>query len=310
MGSLLPFSAPAQASWQEDLGSLRIGIVTSGRNSTILPSVEPFRLAMQEKLSVPVEIFGAPDLPALIRAHAEGKVEYAVFSALSYAATWNLCECVEPAALVRSGDGSDSVVSIVLVRKGSAIGKPVDLIGKKILVLGQQSIAGFAFPLFEMQQQGITLNRENTGFIFAESAEEAIARFASGEGDALIGWAPSSGNAGAVETSGTLHKLLQLSGGLPVDFTRIWQSPPIPQKVHSIRKNLPGEAKREIRALLSDLFDSDPIAYDSIEPVLGGGFEIATQSRFLQLIEFAANPLVKPLIPEKTVEPAAEPKSQ
>jgi len=281
----------ALASWQEDLGTLRIGIVTGGRNSEVIPAVEPFRLAVQEKLNVPVEIFGARDLPALIRAHADGKVEYAVFSALSYAATWNLCECIEPVALVRTGDGAEGVSSVIISRKGSSISNPADLVGRKILALDSQSLPGFSYALFELGREGVAITRENTEFVFAASPQEAISRFVSGEGDALVGWSTFLGDADTGYSAGTLKTIADLEGVSPADYVQVWKSAVIPDRVHSVRKNLPGEAKRDIRELLAGLYENDPVAYDSIETLRGGGFVTTTHSRFLKLIEFAANPM-------------------
>jgi phosphonate transport system substrate-binding protein len=291
LSAAMPAPVSAQASWQDDLGNLRIGIVTSGKSTEIIPAVEPFRLAVQEKLNLPVEIFGARDLASLIRAHAEGKVEYAVFSALSYAATWLLCECIEPVALVRSSDGADTVASVIISRKGSLINTPADLPGRKIMVLSDQSLPGFAFALFELQQQGIKITRENTNFMFAKSPEEAVARFMAGESDALIGWSSFQGDAQSGYSAGTLKKIAGSDGDGLENYTQVWKSSLIPGRVHSVRKNLAGEAKRDIRELLSTLYDSDPIAYDAIEKLYGGGFETTTHAAFQRLIEFAGNPL-------------------
>ncbi len=64
----------------------------------------------------------------------------------------------------------------------------------------------------------------------------------------------------------------------------IWQSSPIPYRIHAVRKTLAGEAKTILRSLLAGMFDLDPVAYDAIEPDFGGGFVAARQSQFAPLV--------------------------
>ncbi len=65
----------------------------------------------------------------------------------------------------------------------------------------------------------------------------------------------------------------------------IWRSSPVPHRVHAVRKNLDGEAKNILRGLLGQMFGNDPVAYDSIEPMFGGGFITARQSQFEPLAQ-------------------------
>ena len=57
------------------------------------------------------------------------------------------------------------------------------------------------------------------------------------------------------------------------DLKIVWRSPPIPYSAHSLRKDLPDELKRRVRAGLMDLRRDAPDAYLAIEPDLPGGFE-------------------------------------
>ena len=78
---------------------------------------------------------------------------------------------------------------------------------------------------------------------------------------------------------------LELAAG-GQSFSVLWQSEPVPNRVHAVRKNLDGEAKRLLRDLLTGLNDNDPITYDQLEPDFSGGFLPARQSQFSYLIDF------------------------
>ena len=74
----------------------------------------------------------------------------------------------------------------------------------------------------------------------------------------------------------------------------IWKSSEIAHRVHSITKKLPAEAKQILRDTLLELFEKDPVAYDAIEPVFGGGFTLVKPALFEPLIKFVANSNVAP----------------
>lgn len=141
------------------------------------------------------------------------------------------------------------------------------------------------FGISGLKADGIEINRGDTVFLTADTPREAMDRFISGEGDALIGWSSLQGDIAAGYSRGTLKQLAE-RGGTAGRYTVVWQSPAIPHRVHAVRKNLDGEAKRILRETLAGMFEDDPIAYDSIEPVYGGGFQTIPQSAFSGAIKF------------------------
>lgn len=282
----------AHADWRQDIGTLRIGVVVDSNNSLLIVQAEPFKLAIQEALNIPVEIFAARDYPSLVRAHSDGRVEYAILSASAYAAVHVICECAEPLVVALAGDGTASYKSILITRDKDGLNSVEDLKGKHLIALSEDSIAGYSYPLFELAKGGINLKNEGGKITFGSEFEPAAKQFSDGIGDALLGWSSVQGDKSAGYSRGTLKDLVDINGAPLKGFKVIWQSSDISHNVHSVRKNLPGEAKTILRELLSKMNTEDPVAYDSIEPYYSGGFLIARQTTFAPMVEFAKNPLL------------------
>lgn len=281
----------ANADWQQEVGTLRVGVVADSSNARSVIQAEPFKLAIQEALNIPVEIFAARDYPSLVRAHSDGRVEYAILSASAFAAVHVNCECAEPLVVAMAEDGASSYKSIIITRKKDDLNSVEQLKGKHLIALSKDSIAGYSFPLFELAKSGIRLNQKNSKISFGTEFNPALHQFVLGEGAALIGWSSMQGDQSSGYSRGTLRKLAQIKGVSLSDYKVIWQSSNISHNVHSVRKNLPGEAKTILRELLSKMNKEDPVAYDSIEPYYSGGFVIARETTFAPMFDFARNPL-------------------
>ncbi len=277
----------AVADWREDIGAFRIGILAHGDSRTAVAQAEPFRLAVEEKLGISVEIFAARDYAALIDAAASSRIEYAVMSATAYAIAWNRCECIEPLAIARSGDGTDAIHEVVVTRQDGPASLS-GLKGRRLAATAAQAFGGLDIAMRQMRREGFdpsdeaTLARHSTG-------ERAITALREGEADALIGWSTMTGDPAEGYSQGSLRRLGELEGDT-TGYRIVWQSVAIPNRVHAARRNLPGEARTRLRELLSSLFDADPVAYDAIEPVYGGGFVPARQGQFSPLAELLGRP--------------------
>lgn len=269
----------ALADWREELGVFRIALITADDEAADRATLEPFRLAVQEKLRLQTELRTDRELGRLVINQSDRPAEYIILPASAYAAIWLRCECIEPLVIARSSDGEEAIRSVLIVRSAGNIKTLAQLGGKTVLGLSEHSLAGYAIP-----RKAAGEAAGNIDWQFSASAEEALHRFIAGEGDALAGWIPagqSPGNAGR----GTLARLKALAADSQ-SFSVLWQSGPVPNRVHAVRKNLDGEAKRLLRELLTGLFDNDPITYDQLEPDFSGGFFPARQSQFSYLIDF------------------------
>ena len=286
---------PAKADWRDDLGAFRVGIVAEGNLRRAVARTEAFRLALEEALGVRVELFPARDYPALIDAAAGSRIEYAVLSASAYAMAWAMCECVEPMVIAQSGDGSAEFSQIVITRQDGAPDLGA-LDGQSVAAIGTKTAGGNLLALHELAQAGLDLDAEGAGLVAYDTNEEALAALAGGEAAAMIGWSSMRGEQAQGYTRGTLRHIVRREGSID-NYRIIWQSSTIPHRTHAIRKNLPAEAKTILRSLLTAMFDADPVAYDSIEPVFGGGFVAARQGQYGALVS---------MMRAKGIQPRAE----
>ncbi|MCP4185174.1 MAG: PhnD/SsuA/transferrin family substrate-binding protein [Hyphomicrobiales bacterium] len=272
----------SRADWRTDIGTFRIGVVAEGTLDETYAKIEPFRLAIAEALGLNVEIFIAKNYRTLINAHVAARIEYAVYSATAYASVWKSCECVEPIVIPKSYDGAESYKSVIIASDDGPK-KLTDLAGSKMAGLSKSSFAGYKFAVFELESNGVLLPEH---IEFSDSGEDAISEFVSGKYNTLIGWSSLSGDPGAGYSSGTLKLIAEQNGGTSIPYKIIWKSSAIPHRPHVVRKNLAGEAKILLRNTLNAMFDSDPVAYDSIEPVFGGGFVVARHGQFLPILKY------------------------
>jgi phosphonate transport system substrate-binding protein len=285
-------AGPSRADWREDMGTFRVAIAADGNAALAAAKAEPFRLALEKALSMPVEIVTARDYGALIEAAGRSRIEYSVMSSTAFAALIASCECMEPLVLASSGDGANSFEAQLIVR-GDGPAAIDGLKGRKIGVVGGRTIGAPMVALHEMVSAGLDAGGGQAEIVTLATASDAVEALASGGVDAILGWGAVGGTGGA-EGSGTQRLIAaRAAGAFP--YTVLWRSSPIPYRVHAVRKDIAGEAKSILRSTVTGLFGSDPVAYDAIEPAFGGGFVAARSAQFEVLAEmFRSRGLGKP----------------
>ena len=269
---------PVRADWRDDMGAFRIGILSHGDVRAAVTGVEPFRLAIEKGLGLPVEVFPAKDYAALVDASAASRIEYAVLSSTAYAAAWDRCRCIEPLVIARSGDGTPGYQEILITRQDGPASL-ADLKGKHIAAIRADAFGGLDFALAQMREEGLDVKKGDAVLDLFGDGEAAFSALRDGTADALVGWSSLKGDQAAGYSRGTLRRIAAQQGDTS-GYKIIWQSAFIANRVHAIRQDLPGEAKTTLRDLLSAMYDSDPVAYDAVEPIFGGGFVAARQGQF------------------------------
>ena len=247
---------PARASWQAEMGTLRIGMLADPGSERAIAGLETLRRSLRRALGIHVEVMVARDYPALIEAQIKGRVHYAVYSAMAYGVAWRACRCVEPLAAPVAADLSTGIRAAVFVRRGAARrhGSP----HPPAVVAGSEDALPAA--LYRAAAAGGTLNVEPS----ASAAERA---FAVGESAALLGWI-SAGN----EPGGGTHRRLLASGLAGTEFDVMWTSAAVRYGPHAVRADLAPAAKTALRAYLTGLREGDPEAYEVLERNFSGGF--------------------------------------
>ena len=278
---------------------LRFGIVTSSRPDATADRAEPFRQRLADTLGVEVRTLRFPTERALIEAFADGRVDYAPFSASGYAMAWRLCGCLEPLGVARAADNTAGWRAVVVVRTGAAFDKPAALADKRLAVSGESSIGGRRLPLRLLEGEGLrggTMPKLET----FDGPRAAVNALLSDRADAAIAWSTLEGDLVEGYGRGTLHDMVAAGELNMADVRVLWASPILPHGPHAARRDLAEGTKRRLRDMLVDLDEVDPDAYDAVEPVLTGGFLRIGHAAYAPFIDLVTPRAALPEAPDAT----------
>jgi phosphonate transport system substrate-binding protein len=264
--AVLALTGTAHADWRQELGTFRIGISATDAAPLSTAETEKLKSGYEAALGMPVEIIVLRDYPALIDAQVSSRIEYAIYSAESYAAAWLLCECVEPLAAPVQMNGATGIRSVLVMNAG-AIFTRLDLNGIKIGIPGRDSVSGLAMPLAEYTIGSRALTADERFFSTFKSMDETAAAFAGGRIDGFFGWVFSDAE-GPLKGSGIMGTGADGSfsaSGKTVETKIPWASSLLRYGPHAVRRNLDAEAKSALRNYLQRL-DSDQIDLMSLLP--------------------------------------------
>jgi phosphonate transport system substrate-binding protein len=263
---------------------LRIGAAGSSQFRPLADRLEPFRAYLAEHMEMPVELQTFSNGQDLVEAVAHHKLDYAIFTAATYAAAWRTCGCVEPVVAAKSIDGTAGVKSILVVRGDSPYQKPADLQGKTLVASDPRSVASRLVPFSELKAEGFDPATLFTRIDTVADPDAALLALLDRRADAAVAWSTLEGEEGEGYDRGALHDLVSRHL-LDMHAIRIiWRSSLIPNGPHAVRNDLPLEIKNRLRDLLIDLIDNSPVAYEAVEPMFGGGFSPIGHSSYLPLL--------------------------
>lgn len=248
--------------WRQDLGTFRIGLIENEANKLSPAELQRIQTAYAQALAMPVEIIRVRDYPALIDAHASARVEYAIYSAASYATAYLVCECIEPLVQPVSVDGSLGTRTVLLLDasvKPSQIGQ-----SKGIAVPGRSSPNGFGVPLAADKIFDAALSGSEPWLKFVPDTNSAASAYITGTVD---GFFASVGNdetlVSALQPGNPLSDLVLAS---PRKTKAVWLSKTIANGPHAVRKNLANEAKDSLLNFLVTLAQTNSDLNDILLP--------------------------------------------
>jgi phosphonate transport system substrate-binding protein len=256
----------ARADWRKDLGAFRIGISASDAKSLSTAETNRLTAGYSAALGMPVEMVILRDYPALIDAQVSSRIEYAIYTASSFAAAWLLCECVEPLAAPVQTSGATGTRSILVMNAG-AIFTRLDLNGIKIGIPGRDSVTGFAVPLAEYAIGTRALAPDERFFNMFPSMADAATAFADSRIDGFFGWSYADA-AGPLKGSGIMGSGTDAAfsvNGKTVETKIPWTSNLLRYGPHAVRRNLDAEAKSALRNYLQGL-DAEQVDLLSLLP--------------------------------------------
>ena len=244
----------ARADWRKELGTFRIGISATDAKSLSPAETDRLTAGYSEALGLPVEVVVLRDYPALIDAQVSSRIEYAIYTASSFAAAWLLCECVEPLAAPVQTSGATGTRSILVMNAG-AIFTRLDLNGIKVGIPGRDSVTGFAVPLAEYVIGTRALAPNERFFTMFDGMVQTAAAFAGGQVDGFFGWAYADAD-GPLKGSGIMGTGTSAAfsvNGKTVEAKVPWTSSLLRYGPHAVRRNLDAEAKAALRNYLTGL---------------------------------------------------------
>ena len=177
---LMAIPASARADDSVNLPVLRIGMVESHPAMADPLKIRSIEDAYERALDIPVEIIRFPDLAALVDAHASARIEYAMHTALSFATTAGICDCVVPLRRPVGLDGVEGFRAALLLKTG------IEAKSARIAYSSRSSLSGWILPNEAMVSGALEIGET----IEAGSTGKAIATLASGEVDGVIAWLP------------------------------------------------------------------------------------------------------------------------
>jgi phosphonate transport system substrate-binding protein len=286
--ALLAASWPdmARADWRDDIGTFRVGIVAEPGGGNTVPGLALLTDAYTKALGMKVEFVVARDYQALIEAQANGRIEYAVYSATAYATASERCGCVEPLVAPVDADGAIGIRSVLVTRDG----KVPDLAAMtihRIAMAPADSVGGSLLPLAGLTAAGAGINEDSPYLLHAASAAAAEAMLIDGQADAVFGWVtamaddhpPAMFDGQSAAPIGTLARLE--AAGLPETALKVvWTSGLLRYGPHAVRSDLDPQAKRRLTVFLTNLRSMTPDVYDLLEATHSGGFTVASQKDY------------------------------
>jgi len=262
---------PAAVFAQADPDRFRFGVAV-GADDEMRDRIEPFRLALEDILDRPVDLYLIDTLGGLVEALANGDIDYARLSASSYAAAHAKCGCVEPLVAAQPDEVSDRFHAILVSRAETPQRTLAELKGTALAVEHTASIAGYRVPIAGLAAEGINPRTHFSALVQVQNSVEGMRAVLEGRVAAALGWSTLAGNAQTGYTAGTLNDLYVAGDSDLSKLSILWRSTGIPYSAHTVRSDLPDDVKRRLRAGLVELREAVPGAYSSIEPDLTGGF--------------------------------------
>lgn len=231
---------------------------------------------------MPVEFVPFLSYPALIDAQAASRVEYAIYSATAYGTASALCECLTPLAAPVSEDGARAVVAVA-VATGEGIATLDDISGGKLAwpTAGGSAPDAIAGTQFTINGAGVTGSEPYVVAVADPTA--AVAALASGDADAMLGWAYAGADEQAMENTGTLAAL----SAAGIDYRVIWTSKPLRFGPHAVRKDVPVDIRSALVDFLTGELREQPELSELMDESFHGLFEPVGQDDYAEAVRYA-----------------------
>ncbi|SDB56179.1 phosphate/phosphite/phosphonate ABC transporter substrate-binding protein [Bauldia litoralis] len=274
----------ASAGWRDEVQKLRIGVLAGGDSAYRVATLEPFRIYLQDRTGIPVEIVPAASYRALIDAQTAGDVDYAIYSATSYATAFAECDCVTAIGAPIAADGALGFHSILVATANGGIESLADARGKRVALAGPDSVAGRLIPVQAFAAEDIVPEDYFSTVVTKQDPEAALAALLAGEVDVAVGWSSLTGPARTGYNFGSLARMVADERLTMDQIEIVWRSRLIPFGPHAVRSDMPPELRVLLSRALVNMATLDPEALDAVDRAGFGGGGFATPDASLYTV--------------------------
>lgn len=282
----------AHADWRDDMKVLRVGALTGPGADYRLATMAPFAEYLAARIGIPVEIVPAANYTELIDAQSSARIQYAIYSATSFAVAAEACQCVEALSTPVAADGALGFYSVLIARSDGPIHSLADARGKRIALAGPDSVAGHLVPMKAFQDEGINSGTYFSEVVEAADPEQAVGDLLAGRVDLAVAWSSLTGSMADGYDFGVLTRMVADGALLPASVRIVWQSRLIPFGPHAVRTDLPPELKALLSDALTAMASESPAALDAVDKLGfgGGGFATPDPGLYAVVRELVAPP--------------------
>lgn len=286
LAALATSTAAVAQDWRSQLPVFRIGLLGGENEADRLRNNECMRVALEERLGVPVEMFPAPDYAGVMQGLLAGQLDYASLGASAYAGIYlQNPDAVEPIFVGAEADGSTGYYAAMYVRSDSDIHSLEDMRGHALAYADPNSASGYLIPRFELKQAGIDDATYFSRTGFGGGHEQAVVAVLNGQYDAGVTWVSGQGEASEGFSRGNLRRMVD-NGLLDMaDLRVIWMSNLIPNGPVVVRQDLPAEARAIVVEYLETQLETDPQCYADVSFGDGQGWVAVDHAFFEGIVE-------------------------
>ena len=286
LAGLATTTAAVAQDWRADMPVFRIGLLGGENEADRLRNNDCLRVALEERLGIPVEMFPAPDYAGVMQGLLAGQLDYAALGASAYAGIYlQDADAVDPIFVSAESDGSTGYIAVMYTRADSGIATLEELRGKSLAYADPNSTSGYLVPRFELKRAGINDEEYFSRTGFGGGHEQAVIAVLEGQYDAGVTWASGQGEASEGYTRGNLRRMID-NGLLDMAELRvIWESPIIPNGPVVVRKDMPQEARDIVTEYLANQLATDPQCYYDVSFGEGQGWVAVDHSFFEGVVQ-------------------------
>lgn len=242
----------------ESARSVTIGLLVGGKPEDTQRQAGVFAEKMQNKLGKPVKIFISKDYSGLIEALKNKKVDFALFTAMTYV----IAEKQTPVKVLlkKTWEGPYYYSSLVVAKK-SKINSIKDLKNKNIVFVDKNSTSGYLYPQVFLRKNNLQ-EKDFKSVSFSGNHSASIQSLEAGQADVAAVFADEE--KGMI---GAWNRFAQKPG----NFKVIWVSEPIPNDPVVVRQEFYDENPRLTLEIMYDFIEVQNEAKGTLFEILGKG---------------------------------------